>query len=159
MAACPKEVLVEDTPPRRILRLWTRAASRAPVEDRDELELTAGEGVVGDHTCGSKRHVTLLFEDDWRAATTALGRPVDASARRANVLLSGGGGLAWIGRRMRLGGTVLEIRGETKPCFVMDRAAEGLKDALVPGGRAGVWGVILEGGRVAPGDSVRAAGA
>jgi MOSC domain-containing protein YiiM len=139
---------VQESPPRRVLRLWTRAASRAPTEDREALELTTGQGVVGDHTFGSKRHVTLIFEDDWKAATAALGRDVDPSARRANVLLSGGDGLALIGQRIRLGDCLLEIRGETRPCFVMDEAVEGLKDALAPDGRAGIWGVVLEGGSV-----------
>ena len=140
---------MEEAEPRSVLRLWTRAASRAPVEDRDVLELAAGEGVVGDHTFGSKRHVTIVFEDDWQAATDALGKDVDPSARRANVLLSGGGGLAWIGRTIRLGDAVLEIRGETRPCHVMDEAAAGLQEALGPEGRSGVWGVIVEGGQVA----------
>ena len=80
---------MEESPPRRVLRLWTRAASRAPTQDCEALELTTGQGVVGDHTFGSKRHVTVIFEDDWRAATAALGQEVDPSARRANVLLSG----------------------------------------------------------------------
>ena len=135
--------------------LWIRPAAGAPVEPREELALVAGEGIEGDHTFGRMRHVTLIFADEWRAALEALGREVDPSARRANVLLSGGGGLALLGRTVALGDVRLEIKGETRPCPTMDAAAEGLMEALRPDGRGGVWGRVLAGGSVRPGDALR----
>ena len=135
-----------------ILQLWTRTAKGTPPTSQDALELRADEGVVGDHCLGEKRHVTFIFQDDWNAAEDELGMPVDPSARRANVLLSGGNGLSWIGKRMRLGSCLLEIHKETAPCSQMDEAAPGLMKALVPDGRGGVWGRILEGGTIQPGD-------
>lgn len=137
-----------------VKKVWIREEKRGPVLGRDALELITGEGVVGDHKRGAKRHVTIVFEDDWAAAVAELGRPVDPSARRANVLVSGGGGRELVGRRVRLGGAELEIRGIVEPCHRMDEAADGLQAALRPDGRAGIWGVVLSGGSVAPGDSL-----
>lgn len=139
---------------RDVKRLWIREERRGPTLPRESLELVAGEGVVGDHAHGTKRHVTILFEDDWAAAGADLGRPVDPSARRANVLVSGGGGRELVGRRVRLGGAELELRGIVEPCGRMDEAAHGLRAALKPDGRGGVWGVVLVGGSVSHGDAL-----
>jgi MOSC domain-containing protein YiiM len=135
-----------------VSRLWTRAQAGAAPALQPELELVAGKGVAGDHTYGSKRHVTLIFEDDWNAAAVTLGRAVDPAGRRANVLLSGGGGQRLVGRTVRIGPVRLQVRGITAPCDVMERATPGMRDALEPDGRAGVWATVLEGGRLAPGD-------
>lgn len=134
-----------------VLALWLRRSPGAAPEPQAALRLEAGRGVVGDHTLGRRRHVTLLFEEEWGAACAALGVSVAPSARRANVLLSGQGGLGLIGRRVRLGEVELEIEGETRPCAVMERGAAGLMEALTPDGRAGVWGRVRVGGTVAPG--------
>jgi MOSC domain-containing protein YiiM len=135
-----------------IERLWLRAAPGAAVEERESLDVETGAGVVGDHTHGRMRHVTVVFADDWRGATEDLGRDVDPSARRANVLVSGGDGGRFIGSTIRLGHVTLEVKGEVKPCPTMDAAAEGLQDALRPACRAGIWGRVLEGGVLRPGD-------
>ncbi|MED5330556.1 MAG: MOSC domain-containing protein [Planctomycetota bacterium] len=135
----------------RVLRLWVRPTAGAPVEERDHLVLKVGHGVEGDHTAGSTRQITLLFEEEWHGAEEELGRSVDPSGRRANVLLSGGGGSQWIGKTVALGTCHIAIQGETKPCFVMDQAADGLMDAL-EGGRAGIWGRIEQGGTLRVGE-------
>lgn len=123
--------------------------------DREQLELQTGMGVVGDHTFGRMRHVTLVFVDDWNAAAAQLGREVDPAGRRANVLLSGGDGQRFVGRTVRVGDITLEIKGITTPCPVMDKAAVGMRVALQPEGRAGVWGRVLSGGTLRPGDALR----
>ena len=76
----------------RVLRLWVRPERGGPLVERDALEVETGRGVVGDHTLDRLRHVTIVFEDDWAAATREVGRDVDPIERRANVLVSGGGG-------------------------------------------------------------------
>src|SRR5512138_1669465 len=120
----------------------------------ESLRAVAGSGVEGDHTFGRLRHVTLVFEDDWNEAAASLGITVDPVGRRANVLLSGGGGRGLVGRIVRLGQTTIEVKGITSPCPVMDRAARGMKEALAPNGRAGVWGRFRAGGAIRPGDEL-----
>jgi MOSC domain-containing protein YiiM len=136
----------------RVLKLWVRPVPKGEMVERESLALEAGLGVAGDSCYGKRRHVTIVFLDDWNEAARALGREVDPAGRRANVLVSGGGGLRYCGRRVRLGGSVIEIHGETRPCQRMDDAAPGLMEALRPGGRAGVWGSVVEGGTIRPGD-------
>jgi MOSC domain-containing protein YiiM len=135
-----------------IRALWVRPAAGAALEPRAELVLETGRGIVGDHTFGRLRHVTIVFEADWRAAETQLGRSVDPVARRANVLVSGGGGARFVGGRIRLGDAVVEIKGVTRPCPVMERGAVGLEAALRPDGRGGIWGRVVAGATIRLGD-------
>ena len=137
-----------------VLKLWLRPVAGGPMQPRESLELKREGGVVGDHTFGGKRHVTLIFEDDWNAAVAELGREVDPSGRRANVLLSGGNGQRLVGRTIRLGGLRVEVQSITSPCAVMEQAAEGLAEALEPDGRAGVWVRLLDDGTLRPGDAL-----
>jgi MOSC domain-containing protein YiiM len=142
--------------PHRVLRLWLRRVPGGPMETAASLSAVAGRGIEGDHTFGRMRHVTLVLEDDWNAAAATLGRAVDPAGRRANVLLSGGGGAALVGATIRVGEVRVEVKGITQPCPVMDRAAPGMQAALRPGGLAGVWGRILAGGTIRPGDELTA---
>jgi len=143
-----------EAPEHRVLKLWYRPVAGGPMVERERLEVEAGHGVVGDHTFGHMRHVTLVFIDDWNAAAAELGLQVDPAGRRANVLLSGGRGLRFVGRTVRLGAIELEVKGITAPCPVMDKAAPGMKLALQPEGRAGVWARVLSGGTLRPGDTL-----
>ena len=145
------------SPPHRVLRLWVRTRTEGPLEERRELSLVAGKGVEGDHAFGRMRHVVIVFEDDWRAATRDLGRDVDPSARRGQVLVTGGGCAALVGRTIRLGGAIVEVKGTVAPCPVMEAAAPGLQAVLEPDGRAGVWGRVLEGTTLRPGDVLEVA--
>jgi MOSC domain-containing protein YiiM len=126
------------------------------MELRDALVAVAGSGIAGDHTQGRLRHVTLVFEDDWNAAAATLGLAVDPAGRRANVLLSGSGGGELVGRRVRIGDVVVDVKGVTAPCPVMEKAAPGMMAALRPDARAGVWGRIVTGGTLRPGDALAA---
>jgi MOSC domain-containing protein YiiM len=142
------------TPPHRALRLWTRSAPGRPPQERPSIDLVEGKGVHGDHTFGRMRHVTIIFDDDWRAAAATLAREVDPVGRRANVLVSGGDGARLVGSTIRLGGARIEVKGVTQPCPVMEKAAPGMEAALKPAGRGGVWGRVLAGGTVRPGDEL-----
>lgn len=138
---------------RRITKLYVRPVEGAVPVACDRVELHAGSGVENDHTYGGKRHVTLVFEEDWEVAARTVGAPgLDPIGRRANVILSGSQGNSLVGSRVRLGGALLEIRGITHPCSVMNEAHPGMKEALAPEGRAGVWGVVLAGASIAIGD-------
>jgi MOSC domain-containing protein YiiM len=140
--------------PHRVLGLWLRPTPGAPVVPAQTIEAVSGSGLTGDHTFGRMRHVTIVFEDDWRAAAATLGREVDPAGRRANVLVSGGGGARFVGTTIRIGDVAIEVKGVTEPCPVMDEAAPGMQAALKPGGLAGVWGRVVRGGAIGPGDEL-----
>jgi MOSC domain-containing protein YiiM len=44
--------------------------------------------------------------------------------------------------------------GETDPCGNMERAHPGLRAALTPNWRGGIYGEVLEGGTLSVGDAV-----
>lgn len=138
----------------RVLRLWTRAAAGGPMVPADSIDAVADRGILGDHTFGRMRHVTVVFEDDWNAAAATLGRDVDPVGRRGNVLVSGGDGARFVGTSIRIADVVIDVKGITQPCPVMDEAAPGMQAALKPGGLAGVWGRIVRGGTIRPGDEL-----
>jgi MOSC domain-containing protein YiiM len=144
--------------PHRVLSLWRRPEPGGSMVPAASLEAAAGSGIVGDHTFGRLRHVTVVFEDDWHAAAATLGLDVDPAGRRANVLVSGGDGRRFVGTRIRIGGVEVDVKGVTAPCPVMDLAAPGMQEALRPDGRSGVWGRVVTGGVLRPGDELAAAG-
>ena len=97
-----------------------------------------------------------MFEEDWADAVRDLGKEVEAKARRANVLVTGGGGERLVGARIRLGEVELKMKGVVDPCRRMDEAEMGLREALKPSARAGVWGIVTAGGTIRVGDQLAA---
>jgi MOSC domain-containing protein YiiM len=51
-----------------------------------------------------------------------------------------------------IGDLILEVTGETKPCFRMEEASPGLRNALNSGWRGGVTCRVLQGGQIRVGD-------
>jgi MOSC domain-containing protein YiiM len=137
-----------------ITALWLKPGHGKPMRPVTELELVAGEGIRGNADQGGWRHVTVIEESAWRDAEIELGLDVDPSARRANVMVRGVDLRQSRGKTLRLGDTVVALRGETRPCQQMDDAQPGLRDALQPDWRAGVFGTIVTGGVIRIGDRV-----
>ncbi len=141
--------------PGSILGLCVRTASGTPPAIRETLSLGRGTGAAGDHGTSKKRQITLLALESWKAAEAALGREIDWTTRRANVLVEGIDlGLLICGGRLQLGECTVEVLGETFPCDLMDQLEPGLKDALLPQVRGGVYGEVITEGTVAIGDRV-----
>ena len=139
----------------RIERIFLRPSARTPVREVERTEALAGRGLAGDHAGGGARQVTILSLEAWTDAVIDLGRDdLDPCARRANVVVSGVDLGAAIGRALRLGGCLVQVVGETRPCRLMDDAAAGLQAALGPERRGGVYGRIVASGEIAVGDAV-----
>jgi MOSC domain-containing protein YiiM len=58
------------------------------------------------------------------------------------------------GRVLVVGGCRIAIRGETRPCRLMDDQHPGLQRALDPHWRGGIYGQVLTGGTIRRGDPV-----
>lgn len=159
------------------------AVGRSPSHDFskpccDRIRLIVGEGVEGDAHRGTTvkhrsrvardpsqpnlRQVHLLhaeLHDELRAK----GFEVDAGVMGENVTTRGLDLLALpAGARLMLGDeAVVEVTGLRNPCVQLDRYRPGLMAATLErdaeGGlvrKAGVMGVVLEGGEVRPGDAI-----
>jgi len=102
-----------------------------------------------------KRQVTVLSEEAFNEACNELGTALPWTIRRANLLISGIDLENSKGRNLAIGSVVLEVTGETDPCYRMDEQFEGLKDALEPNWRGGVTCRVISEGYVKLGDEVK----
>jgi MOSC domain-containing protein YiiM len=125
------------------------------MDPRSQASLIAGRGLQGNANQGGRRQVTILEAERWADALAELGRDLDPSLRRANLLISGLRLEKTRGRILRIGPCRLRIFTETTPCERMDEACRGLKAALRPHWRGGACAEVLDGGEIAVGDEVR----
>jgi MOSC domain-containing protein YiiM len=58
------------------------------------------------------------------------------------------------GALIRISGVLLEVTKETAPCELMERAQQGLRNAMLPDWRGGVCCTVKAGGAVRIGDLV-----
>lgn len=134
-------------PPLRVLRLFTspahnfyghhgRAPGEAPTLEVAELELVAGQGVVGDRFFGYKERYKgqITFFDV--AVFERLCAEFGVSGKspgvlRRNVLTTGVDLNELIGREFELQGVLFRGREECRPCYWMDTAfAPGAEQAM-----------------------------
>ncbi|HIA67338.1 TPA: MOSC domain-containing protein [Candidatus Poribacteria bacterium] len=133
-----------------------RKESRAPMELLNAADVSIDLGIDGDFRGKHvTRQVTLLAEEDWGDACSDLGADLPWTTRRANLLTDGISFENTIGSHLQIGEIVLQVTGETQPCSRMDEAYSGLQDALTPAWRGGVLCLVVTGGRIQMGDSIR----
>jgi len=138
----------------RIEGIWSKRSHRGPMDPVAEATLVAGQGLEGSVGRSTRRQVTVLSREAWDLATSKVGRVVDPARRRANIMVSGIELAHARGRVLRVGTARLTIGGELTPCERMDEAAQGLRKALLPEWRGGVFAQVTEGGVVRIGDRV-----
>jgi MOSC domain-containing protein YiiM len=138
----------------RLRAIYLKRFKKGPMDPRGTATLIAGKGLEGNANQGGRRQVILLAEEGWNDATAELGIPLDASARRGNLLLSGIDLEKTRGRILRIGDARLRIFMECTPCYQMDQAAPGLRESLKPHWRGGACAEVLAGGEIRVGDEV-----
>ena len=126
-----------------------------PMDAAQEAELVAGRGIRGNADQGRRRQVTVIERGAWDAMMAELGDSVAPSARRANLLVSGVSLEQTRGRILQVGACRLSIGGETRPCYRMDEALDGMQAAMKKDWRGGVFCTVLDDGVIHVGDAVR----
>lgn len=116
--------------------------------EAEECTVVPGRGIDCENRKPGKREITLLSAESWEKVCFDLDTDVPWHTRRANLLVRGMNLAGTIGRILAIGDVRIEIHGETRPCGLMDRQFEGLRAALEPAFRGGVYGSILVGGVV-----------
>jgi MOSC domain-containing protein YiiM len=134
--------------------IWVKRAHRGPMDPVTEARLIAGQGLAGSVDRSRRRQITILTREAWDACMAELDADVHPSARRANLLVSGIDLAHTRGRVLQIGDAQLAIGGELTPCERMDEALSGLRAALRPDWRGGVFAQALSDGRVRVGDGV-----
>lgn len=138
----------------RVLDLAVRPQPGEPMRRVPEACAAPDGALAGDHGGSVRRGVTLLSREAWAEACGEVGRDLPWWTRRANVLVEGLDLGSLIGERLRLGGLLVLVGGETTPCHVMEAACPGLLAALGRHQRGGVHARVLAGGVLRVGDGV-----
>ena len=134
--------------------IWLKRAKLGPMDPKQSARLIAGKGLENNANIGGKRQVTIISLEAWQKMLSELGAEIDPSVRRANLLISGLELANTRGRILKIGNCRLKINGETLPCERMDQAFNGLKNAMKPDWRGGVFAEVLDDGGIRVGDSV-----
>lgn len=140
----------------RLIWIGLRPGRRAVVDERHSAVAEVGSGLVGDHaTQGrhSHRQLTLITTTDLEALERNLGRKVEPTELRRNLLLEGLLPSWKKGLQYRLGDVLLEVTGPCEPCGRM-REVLGQNGYLAMRGHGGVTARILRGGLVQLGQSL-----
>jgi MOSC domain-containing protein YiiM len=142
-------------PPGRLEAIWIKRGKRGPMDPRDSARLVAERGLVDNANQGGHRQVTLIEAEKWQRVEAELGREVDPTARRANLMIRGVDLADSRNRVLAIGDCRIQLVGETRPCRLMEETVAGLQRALDPDWRGGAYGRVLSDGEIAVGDPVR----
>lgn len=138
----------------KVLGIAVRSAKNGPMREVVATNATVDAGLDGDLKVESDRGVTFISAVQWRETMQELGVDIPWHTRRANVLVDAARLATWIGQTVRIGPVTLDIKGETRPCGLMDEFQPGLRNALKPECRAGVHGRVITGGTIRVGDEI-----
>jgi MOSC domain-containing protein YiiM len=125
------------------------------MQELSQADVTIERGIIADYRGAGLRQVTFLDAGQWQEAIAELEVELPWHTRRANMLIEGIDLRTTVGRSMQIGDCLFAIRGETDPCQRMDELKMGLRDALKPAMRGGVWGRVVRGGTLRVGQRVQ----
>ena len=138
----------------KVVSIALKTAHGAPLIEVQEAQVSE-EGLEGNVHQRAERRVTFLSKEQWAEVEQELDTPLPWTVRRANILVEGLDLAATLGESLRLGEVTIHINGETEPCGQMEAAQPGLRDALKPECRGGVYGNVSGAGPIRTGDTIR----
>ncbi len=143
--------------PGRLVWIGLRTLKGGPVDEAPAALLSPQQGLHGDRYAGRPgglRQVTLIAQEDVLAIAGFLGRAeLSPVLLRRNLMTAGINLLALKGRRVTVGGAVLEITAECHPCSKME-AALGTGGYNAMRGRGGLTARVIQAGEIRLGDPV-----
>lgn len=139
----------------RVLAIALRSSRRGPMELVDRATASENGGIEPGHEVKADRGITFISSEQWAEVQQELNAPdLPWHTRRANLLIDGLVMKDLIGRTVKVGDVVVDIKEETLPCGLMDQLHQGLRKTLEPDCRAGVHGRVVQGGDIAVGDVI-----
>lgn len=137
-----------------VLGIAVRPQKNTPMQELDSVDVRTGQGLVGDLPSVPDRGITLLSSKQWTTICREIATELPWHTRRANILVDAGALGDLIGKRIRIGDIEVDVKLEVKPCGLMDKLHQGLRERLVPDFRGGVGGQILNDGKIRKGDPI-----
>lgn len=137
-----------------VVGIALRSPNKGPMREVPSVLATVRSGLIGNTHTSPNRAITLISAEHWRQTTTEIDAILPWHTRRANILVECGGLGNLIGKRIRVGAVEVEVINETQPCERMDELHAGLRAALSPSCRGGIYGRILNDGEIRIGDQV-----
>ena len=137
----------------KVVAIALKKVPRAPMEETDAAKAVQ-DGTLDGPIDNPDRGLTLISREQWAEIQDELDTDLPWHTRRANILVEGLVMADLLGKTVQLGEVTLEIKGETQPCWLMDKFLPGLKAALTPDVRGGVHGRITQGGEIRIGDQI-----
>ena len=138
----------------RLEAIWIKPCKGKPMVAKAKATLLEGQGIDGNANQGGARQVTIISKEHWNEVAQEIGGETDPSTRRANLMVSGVELQKKQGHILKIGDVRVHIRGETKPCELMDQAHAGMKRALAKEWRGGIYGEVLDNGNIQIGDGI-----
>ncbi|MEO8305672.1 MAG: MOSC domain-containing protein [Betaproteobacteria bacterium] len=147
-------------------RLFAAAAPGGSLIEHDRIKVVAGAGIEGDRYFGHQdepgQNITLIEAEEIESFLHDLGRPVDLSVTRRNVVTRGVRLNELVGREFLVGDVLLRGVELCEPCAGL---GESLASPLFPAARvvkgfvhrAGLRADVLSGGVIARGTAIRSA--
>ncbi|MGB0638842.1 MAG: MOSC domain-containing protein [Myxococcota bacterium] len=135
-------------------------AGTAPTQHPKSVECHQGRGLVGDRYYDFKTEyggqVSIMSEDALLELRHTLGREVDFSVFRRNLIVSGIDPLVLVGKKFSIGSVQFEGSSDCTPCEWMDFAAgEGTYAWLDNNNKGGLRAKILNNGTITIGDQLK----
>lgn len=149
-----------------VTAIYVTAEATAPMTGLTSVRAVAGAGLDGDRYARGagtwsapdrpEGQVTLIESEATAAVTAETGTPLDPAETRRNLVTEGVALNHLVGREFRVGGAVLRGVRLCEPCTHLEGlAGKPVRKPLVH--RGGLNAIIVEGGTIAVGDSVREA--
>ena len=140
----------------QLLGIARRARPKAFMEPLRQGVLSSEHGLSGDcRGKPGKRQVTVLNKVQWQQACAAIGRDLEWTTRRANLLVDSiTFGPQDVGRVLAVGKARLQVSYECDPCHRRVAVAEGLRTALESDWRGGICCRVEQGAIIRVGDPV-----
>jgi len=137
----------------RLEQIWKKRGKGSVMDPVDEAVVVEGKGIEGDANFGRTRQVTVIEKEVFDRVVAELPDATPAM-RRANLMVSGVRLEKTRDHVLTIGDMKIQIRGETRPCELMDKQCPGLRDALDLHWAGGAHGFVIQGGSVQIGDPV-----
>lgn len=138
----------------RVEAMWTKRSRGGVMDPADSVDALEDKGIEGDANFGKTRQVSIIEKEVFDRIKETL-PDSDPGMRRANIMVSG---IRLENSRdhiLTVGGVKIRIRGETRPCELMDAQCPGLRGALDHNWGGGAHGSVIQGGAIAVGDEAK----